>query len=82
MTAILKNRAGAWEDASDPASLHEATLLNLSVEKANSLLGWSPQWNFEETIRRTVSWYDQVHRKVVTPQEITRSQISEYSTSL
>jgi CDP-glucose 4,6-dehydratase len=79
VSEILKNRPGAWEDASDPAALHEATLLNLSVEKANGLLGWKPCWNFEETIKRTVAWYDQVHSQVVTPLEITRRQITEYT---
>jgi hypothetical protein len=57
----------------------EATFLNLSVEKANRLLAWEPIWNFEETISRTVSWYDQVYHKGVTPQEINCRQIAEYS---
>jgi len=78
VTEILKNRQGTWEDASHPNALHEATLLNLSVEKAGRLLGWKPRWNFEETIRQTVTWYDQVHRNAVTPIEITRRQIAEY----
>lgn len=81
VTEILKNRAGSWEDVSDPSALHEARLLNLSVEKANRLLNWKPRWNFEETIKQTVKWYDQVHRNTVTPLEITRSQIAEHSTS-
>ena len=79
VTEILKNRQGLWKDASDPTALYEATLLNLSVEKANRLLGWKPRWNFEETIKRTVSWYDQVHHKAVTPLEITQYQIAEYN---
>ena len=78
VTEILKNRSGSWEDVSDSAALHEATLLNLSIEKANRLLDWKPCWNFEETIKRTVTWYDQVHRGAVSPLEITRSQIAEY----
>jgi CDP-glucose 4,6-dehydratase len=78
VTEILKNRPGSWEDASDPQAVHEATLLNLSIEKADLLLGWKPKWGFEETISRTVSWYDQVHAGTVTPLEITRWQITEY----
>jgi len=79
VTEILKNRPGSWEDVSDPAALHEATLLNLSVEKAEQLLGWKPCWDFEETIRKTVAWYDQVHARTVTSLEITRSQIAAYT---
>ena len=81
VTEILKYRFGSWEDESDPAALHEATLLNLSVEKAGRLLGWKPRWNFEETIKQTVRWYDQVHHNTVSPLEITRSQIAEYAAS-
>jgi CDP-glucose 4,6-dehydratase len=63
----------------DPSGApHEAALLNLSIEKAKRLLGWKPKWGFEETIKRTVAWYDQVHAGAVTPLEITRSQIAEY----
>lgn len=62
--------------------LHEATLLNLSVEKAKRLLEWKPRWDFEETIGKTVDWYDQVHRGAVSPLAITRSQIAEYQKNL
>jgi CDP-glucose 4,6-dehydratase len=79
VTEILKNRSGSWEDKSNPIALHEATLLNLSIEKADRHLGWQPKWAFEETIAKTVSWYDQVHQATITPLEITRSQIAEYS---
>lgn len=82
VTEILKNRQGAWGDVSDPAALHEATLLNLSIEQANQLLDWKPRWNFMETIKRTVTWYDQVHHKTVSPLEITRQQIAEYQGNL
>jgi len=61
-----------------PRPHHEATLLNLSIEKAERLLGWKPKWDFEETIKRTVDWYEQVNRNSVTPLEITRHQIAEY----
>ena len=78
VTEILKNRQGSWEDASDPEALHEAKLLNLSISKAEQLLGWKPRWGFGETIKRTVSWYDQVHWKSIAPLEITKQQIEEY----
>ena len=78
---ILKHRQGGWTDASQPGALHEATLLNLSIEKADRLLGWKPKWDFEETIAKTVTWYEGVHAGAVTPLEITRTQIAEYQDS-
>jgi len=76
---ILKHRAGAWEDVSDLGALHEATLLNLSVEKAGKVLQWVPCWDFATTLEKTVSWYRDVHDGIVTPLEITRRQITEYT---
>jgi hypothetical protein len=52
---------------------HEATLLNLSIEKAERLLGWKPKWDFEETIRKTVSLYQQVSLQSENPAEISGS---------
>ena len=54
---ILKHRAGRWEDRSDPKAAHEAGLLNLDITKAREVLGWTPRWNFETTIAKTVEWY-------------------------
>jgi len=51
---ILKTWPGKWVDGSDPKSVHEATLLSLSIEKAGALLGWYPTWEFKEAIRQTV----------------------------
>lgn len=48
---------GTWEDKSDPHQLHEANLLRLSIEKAVLQLQWQPTWGFQETIRRTATWY-------------------------
>jgi CDP-glucose 4,6-dehydratase len=79
VTEILKHRSGAWTDASQSGALHEATLLNLSIENAERLLGWKPKWGFEETIAKTVSWYARVNAGAVTPLEITRQQITCYA---
>ena len=76
---LLKHRSGHWEDRSDPHAPHEASLLNLSIEKAFHLLRWRPVWDFEETIARTVQWYTHVEQSLDTPLALTRSQIAAYS---
>jgi CDP-glucose 4,6-dehydratase len=58
---VLEVWPGQWVDGSDPKSVHEATLLSLSIEKAGALLGWHPTWDFREAIHRTVAWYHQRH---------------------
>ncbi len=79
---ILKHRQGAWKDVSDPGALHEATFLNLSINKAREILGWTPRWDFATTAEKTVSWYRDVHDGIVTPAGMTASQIREYDQAL
>ena len=77
VTEILKHREGKWEDCSDPKAVHEAGLLNLDITKAREVLGWTPRWDFETTIAKTVEWYGEVAAgtdAVAT----TRRQIQEY----
>lgn len=82
VTEILKHRVGNWCDISDPAALHEANLLNLSVAKAERVLGWKPKWEFQKTLEKTASWYRDVYENKSTPLEITRQQIAEYQKDL
>ena len=52
---------GKWEDLSGRLGKqpHEAARLNLAIDKADAVLNWSPAWPFEETVRRTATWYYQ-----------------------
>jgi CDP-glucose 4,6-dehydratase len=49
--------SGDWQDQSDPDAPHEAHLLKLNIDKAQALLGWTPVWDFRDTIHHTVQWY-------------------------
>jgi CDP-glucose 4,6-dehydratase len=49
--------SGSWEQIPQPGAPHEAAVLRLAVEKAFARLGWSPRWNLEDAVRRTVEWY-------------------------
>lgn len=57
VTELLRHWPGTWTAASDSSAPHEAGKLNLVWDKAFHLLGWSPRWEFEETVARTVHWY-------------------------
>ena len=46
-----------WEDRSDPAAPHEATLLTLDISKADRELGWAPVWHLRDAVDATVAWY-------------------------
>lgn len=36
---------------------HEAGYLHLNCDKVENYLGWRPVWNFEETVKETISWF-------------------------
>jgi CDP-glucose 4,6-dehydratase len=40
-----------------PSSFVETQHLTLNATLANSELGWRNEWDFEETVKRTVNWY-------------------------
>lgn len=67
--------SGAWRDVSDPGAVHEASLLNLAIDKAFAVLGWTPRWDFARTVEETVTWYRDVLRDGASPQEKTLAQI-------
>ena len=46
-----------FEHLPDVNAPHEAKLLRLNCEKAQSRLGWLPVWNTETAFRKTAVWY-------------------------
>jgi CDP-glucose 4,6-dehydratase len=76
---LLRHWPGRWEDQSDPRQPHEASLLNLAIDKSFHLLQWSPVWNFSETIRQTALWYRRVTDQPSAARELTRGQIALYT---
>ena len=54
---IFKYWKGEIIKKENPDDFHEAKLLNLQIDKAYSYLNWKPNWNFEETVKKTTLWY-------------------------
>jgi CDP-glucose 4,6-dehydratase len=70
----------SWDDIKfkmhfSPNKFHEANLLMLDNKKAKSLLGWTPKWNTEESVIRTVEWYKDFY---ITKKINTETNILEY----
>ncbi len=74
---LLKHTGGEWTDASDPNAVHEASKLNLAIDKAFHLLQWQPVWNFEQTVAATAEWY-QDEANGWNIHELTTQQIQTY----
>lgn len=78
---VLKNWDGSWEDYSEHKAPHEASLLNLSIEKAFHMLNWSPRWDFSRTVKETVSWYKAAQSNDFDAKSFTQQQIKNFSES-
>ncbi|GJM63540.1 CDP-glucose 4,6-dehydratase [Persicobacter diffluens] len=67
---------GNWESQWQGEAPHEAGMLNLATDKAFHLLGWFPVWDFEETIKQTVHWYQNQNNS--DPYMLCKEQILDY----
>jgi CDP-glucose 4,6-dehydratase len=74
----LRHWPGSWCDQSDPASPHEASLLNLVIDKAHHQLGWAPRWDFATTLDRTVRWYIRMQEGGGSALECCQADLSRY----
>jgi len=78
VSAVIREwGAGEWRQPPANAAGPEATLLRLAIDKAQIQLGWSPRWNFDEAIRRTVHWYKAFYEGAHMA-ACTTAQIAEY----
>lgn len=84
-TVIEKARTG-FKDAhvhyeTAAGGPHEAARLSLDNTKARELLGVSPVWNLETTIRRTMNWYAAL-RRGECPRELCNKDIAAFMDSM
>jgi CDP-glucose 4,6-dehydratase len=75
---LLKHFDGSWADQTATDAPHEASLLNLSIDKAFHNLGWKPKWDFDKTIFETTEWYKINISDTARIQEFTKEQIFNY----
>jgi CDP-glucose 4,6-dehydratase len=73
---------GSWHHFKNERSNHETSLLHVSSDKAFHKLGWTPKWDFKETISNTVEWYKRASYIDDSLQliELTLRQIRKYET--
>jgi len=59
----------------EDTQIHEANLLRLDSIKANTKLGWRNIWNNEETIEKTINWYQKYYEKGLV---LSKDNLIEY----
>lgn len=74
---FLKYTGGSWVDVANNLEPHEASKLNLAIDKAFHLLDWKPTWSFETGVWQTAMWYMSVHQGM-DPVDATELCIKNY----
>jgi CDP-glucose 4,6-dehydratase len=74
----LRHWPGTWAAQPEAGAVHEASLLNLSTDKAHHLLGWHAVWDFASTLAETIRWYRHQHQHPAEAGQLTRQQIQLY----
>ena len=70
----------SWRDTSSNLEhVHEAGLLRLNCEKAQTVLAWEPVLTFDETVQMTSAWYQAFYESSsFCLLELTTQQINHY----
>lgn len=70
--------AGCVGNAARPEAVHEAKLLLLDSSKAQSVLGWSPVFNVQQAIDKTLLWYREYLRSPQGADKLVADCIADY----
>ncbi len=74
---FIQNWDGASYEYADVNGPHEANFLKLDSSKAKRTFNWSPKWNVDTAVKKTVEWY-KVFAEKGDLKKITDEQIREY----
>ena len=75
---ILFYWPGEWNHQNEITTMHETNKLYLNTDKSFHLLNWSPKWNFETTVKRTLNWYKEFYRNDISPYDLCLKDIEYY----
>jgi CDP-glucose 4,6-dehydratase len=77
IVGAVKEKLPAFDFIVEPSSEHEANFLTLDSGQAQRELGWTPRWQIETALEKTLEWYA-AHRD--SGELLTNKQIREYVT--
>ncbi len=76
---VLRHWPGRWKHKGEKGAVHEARLLQLSIDKARAELGWFPAWDFSTAVGQTITWYRDTNAGTHSPAFLASQQINAYS---
>ncbi len=66
----------------EEGSFQETHFLSVNSAKSNSVLGWQPPINFEDTVCMTANWYKTFSQEPNTIKDVSLQQINDYREAL
>jgi CDP-glucose 4,6-dehydratase len=69
---------GSYDSPKITNNLHEASLLQLDITKAQNLLGWNPKYGAQEAIIKTIDWYKKYSSNKLEILKFTNQQILDF----
>ena len=78
LNEVIKYWPGQWLSQKPEVNFHEAGKLNLQVDKAYHLLNYRNKWDFQNSVKRTIQWYEKVLRNSVSAYAACMNDIDEY----
>jgi CDP-glucose 4,6-dehydratase len=72
------NLKGLKYSVSKDKTKKEAKLLKLNCNKISKLTGWKPIYNFDETVKNTISWYKNFYSKEKNNLDYSVKEIEKY----
>lgn len=76
INSLLENQLEIKINSID--NVHEANFLKLDSSKAKNKLDWTPRWDLDTTLEKTVNWYLNYYENPDTIKQFTINQIKEY----
>ena len=74
----IKNLGKGEHKITPDSSKHEAHILKLDINKADSLLGWKPTLSLKQNLDMTFDWYKNYYEKREDVVEFTNKQIKNF----
>jgi CDP-glucose 4,6-dehydratase len=75
---LLLHWPGSWQHADTDPPVHEASSLNLAIDKAFHQLQWRPAYDFSRAVAATAHWYRQVADQGGSARDTTTADIADY----
>ena len=76
---FLSHWPGEWKHQAASHPVHEASLLNLAIDRASEVLSWQPTYDFARSVAATARWYRCVAADETTAIAATHDDIADYT---